>query len=568
MKNVTRREFMKSTAAGALGIAAAGLLGACSAGPASTMAAAEPSLDTSMGETAGPETAAATEPATAAETAGASEIAAGAANGPAAIDTAALGITAAELEGSVAEIGAITDFVEEHAYDVIVVGAGTTGIPAALAAAEAGASVGVLQKQAMVFAQGNLAAAVDPSQSDEIGTAQYVHELHSIYDHRGNIKLHRIYAQRSPEALAWFEEKLKEVEFTNYKESDSKLHTYDDGVCFLKGRLFPGQMIEPMTALAPYAEQKGVEFFYETPAVQLIREQGAVVGVIGKSPAGYIKFTAKKGVILATGDYQNNDAMVSRYTPDAEMYERKQTGKTGDGHLIGMLAGARMEPGTHCKMVHASGAGVLREEPLLALNMNGERFMYEDIEYGDRNTVLRDQPLNQMVSLFDANYAEYVYGWGSDPTVPTVANASEEKLASFVENGTVLKADTLEELLAAAGLPVETGKASVERYNELCAMGKDLDFGKSSKYMKPVDTAPFYAQVRKFQISAIPAGLLVDENSQCLDADREPIPGLFAAGNCSGCFYGDNDYSLSTMGLSIGRCITFGYLAGQYVAGL
>ncbi len=219
-------------------------------------------------------------------------------------------------------------------------------------------------------------------------------------------------------------------------------------------------------------------------------------------------------------------------------------------------------------MVHASGAGVLREEPLLALNMNGERFMYEDIEYGDRNTVLRDQPLNQMVSLFDANYAEYVYGWGSDPTVPTVANASEEKLASFVENGTVLKADTLEELLAAAGLPVETGKASVERYNELCAMGKDLDFGKSSKYMKPVDTAPFYAQVRKFQISAIPAGLLVDENSQCLDADREPIPGLFAAGNCSGCFYGDNDYSLSTMGLSIGRCITFGYLAGQYVAGL
>ena len=521
MKHVTRREFMKSTAAGALGIAAAGLLGACSAGPAATAA-----------------------------------------------ELAALGITAEKLAKSTAETAEITDFVQEHTYDVVVVGAGTTGIPAALAAAEAGASVGVLQKQATVLAQGNLAAAVDPSRSDEIGIAQYVHELHSIYDHRGNIKLHRIYAQRSPEALDWFEEKLREVDFTNYKESDSKLHTYDDGVCFLKGRLFPGQMIEPMTALAPHAQEMGVEFFYETPAVQLIREQGAVVGVIGKSPAGYVKFTAKKGVILATGDYQNNDAMVSRYTPDAGMYERKQIGKTGDGHLIGMLAGAKMEPGTHCKMVHALGAGVLREEPLLALNMDGERFMYEDIEYGDRNTVLRDQPQHQMVSLFDANYAEYVYGWGSDPTVPTVANASEEKLASFVENGTVLKADTLEELLAAAGLPVEAGKASVARYNELCGLGKDLDFGKSSKYMKPVDTAPFYAQVRKFQISAIPAGLLVDENSQCLDSDRKPIPGLFAAGNCSGCFYGDNDYSLSTMGLSIGRCITFGYLAGRYVAGL
>lgn len=559
MKNLTRRDFMKSTAAGALSLAAAGLLGACSGEPASTSAAAEP---TEALATSAPETTLAEEPAAVtAEDAGTEA-------GKADVDLTAFGILAGELEESTAEPGEITDFAEEHTYDVVVVGAGTTGIPAALAAAEAGASVGVLQKQAMVLAQGNLAAAVDQSQSDDIGIAQYIHELHSIYDHRGNIKLHRVYAYRSQEALDWFEEKLKEVEFTNYKESDSKLHTYDDGVCFLKGRLFPGQMIEPMTALAPYAESKGVEFFYETPAVQLIREQGAVVGVIGKSAAGYVKFTARKGVILATGDYQNNNAMVSRYTPDARMYERKQSGKTGDGHLIGMLAGAQMEPGTHCKMVHASGAGVLREEPLLALNLDGERFMYEDIEYGDRNTILRDQPQNQMVSLFDANYAEYIYGWGSDPTVPTVANASEEKLASLVENGTVLKADTLEELFEAAGLPVETARASVERYNELCGLGKDLDFGKSSKYMKPVDTAPFYAQVRKFQISAIPAGLLTDENSQCLDENREPIPGLFAAGNCAGCFYGDNDYSLSTMGLSIGRCITFGYLAGQYVAGL
>lgn len=480
----------------------------------------------------------------------------------------AVGIRPAELTASEAVVAPITEFAQTHTADVIVVGAGTTGIPAALAAAEAGASVIVVQKQDGVLAQGMLAARVVQGESTPIGIAQYIHDLHSSYDHRGNIALHRLFAYRSEEALNWFEDKLAEVNFTNCKESDSKTHVFDDGYCHVKGLLFPGSVLEPMTALVPTCEAKGVQFFFGTPAVQLIRENGAVTGVVGKNADGYIRFNANKGVILATGDYENNNAMVDRYTPDASFYERKQSGKTGDGHLIGMLAGAQMEPGTHCKMVHGGGASVLREEPLLALNLNGERFMYEDVNYGDRATILRDQPGNRMVSLFDANYAEYVYGWGSDPTVPTVANASPEKLAALVEKGVVLKADTLDELLEAACLPVETAKASIARYNELCALGEDLDFGKSSKYMKPVDTAPFYAQPRQFQVSAIPAGLITDANGQCTDANGTPIPGLFAAGNCAGCFYGDNDYSLSTMGLSIGRCITFGYLAGRHVASL
>ena len=481
---------------------------------------------------------------------------------------AAVGISAKELAASEAEACEITSFAAEYTADVVVVGAGTTGIPAALAAIEAGASVIVLQKQDMVNAQGMLAARVVKTESDPVGIAEYVHELHATYDHRGDLKQHWLYANRSQEALEWFEEKLAEAGFTNYTESDSKTHVYEDGNCHVKGILFSGSMQEPMSALVPVMEEKGVEFFFGTPAVQLIKKDNAVVGVVGKNDDGYIRFTANKGVILATGDYQNNDAMVDRYTPDASPFPRKQANKTGDGHLIGMLAGAQMEKGTHCKMVHGGGASVLREEPLLALNLNGERFMYEDIEYGDRATVLRDQPGNQMVSIFDANYSEYVYGWGSDPTVPTVANASPEKLAALVEQGVTLKADTLEELFELAGMPVDTAMASVKRYNELCAQGQDLDFGKASKYMKPVDTAPFYAQPRKFEVSALPAGLIVNENGQCLDKENAPIPGLFAAGNCSGCFYGDNDYSLSTMGLSIGRCITFGYLAGSYVAQL
>lgn len=521
MKNITRRDFLKSAAA--LGLSA-GVLGASGLAYADE----KPQADLLEGT----------------------------------------GILANELEASVVVVEPITDISEEKSYDVVVIGGGTTGIPAAIAASEAGAKVAVLQKQAYVLAQGNLVAYVDLDKSDDIGVMQYVHELHSIYDMRGSLSLQRTYAYKSQEAVTWFLDELKAIGFENMKESDSKLHEYEDGACQVIGTLFPKQMIEPMTALADTFADRGIDIFYSTPAVQLVKDNGAVKSVIAKDENGnYIKFNASKGIILATGDYQNNAAMVERYTPDARFFQPKQMEKTGDGHLMGQLIGAQMERGTHCKMVHASGASVMREEPLFALNMNGERFMFEDVAYGARNSILGDQPENKMVSIFDANYMEYVTGWGSDPTVPTVGNASPEKLESFVEKGVALKADTLEELYAAAGLPVETAMASTARYNELCALGKDLDFGKASKYMKPVDTAPFYCQVRTFQVSAIPAGLLINDDGQCVTSDGTPIEGLYAAGNCSGCFYGDNDYSLSTMGLSLGRCVTFGYLTGKLVAG-
>ena len=215
---------------------------------------------------------------------------------------------------------------------------------------------------------------------------------------------------------------LDQIGFEDYRESDTKDHVYEDGNCYLMGTLFPGSMLAPTTALAEaYADK--IDFYYETPAVQLVKDGDRVVGVIGKTEeeGDYIRFIAKKGVILATGDYQNNRAMLARYNPDCLNFDPKQVLKTGDGHLMAVLAGGRMCPGVHSKMVH--GASIMREEPLLAVNGDGVRFMEEDIEYCRRNTILRDMEVPFMWSLFDANYTEQVYGWGNDPTIPTVANA-------------------------------------------------------------------------------------------------------------------------------------------------
>lgn len=469
------------------------------------------------------------------------------------------------LAESVAEKQPVTDFAAEHTYDVVVVGAGTTGLPAAVSAYQAGAKVAVLQKTEAPVAQGMLAACVVKDKSTPIGMKQYVHFNHALYNYRNNIKLWNKYVENSEEAVNWYLNELEQAGYTNFRESDSRDHIYDDGNCYLRGTLFPDSMQGPTAKLAEaYADR--IDFFYETPAVQLIREEGRVTGVVGKDKDGkYIRFNAAKGVILATGDYMNNEAMILRYNPDCHNFTRKQNKKTGDGHLMGMLVGAQIERGVHCKMIH--GAGILREEPLLAVNGNGERFIEEDIEYGRRNTILKDMKDPFMWQIFDDDYYDDVFAWGSDPTVPTVANGTREQLANYIEKGQVLTANTLEELAALMGVDEERFMATIKRYNELCAEGYDLDFGKASKYMKHIDRAPFYATKRVYQVSAIPAGLLVNEDGVVLDSEDQMIEGLYAAGNCSGCFYGDVDYSLDTMGLSIGRCITTGYLAGKTVAG-
>ena len=132
----------------------------------------------------------------------------------------------------------------------------------------------------------------------------------------------------------------------------------------------------------------------------------------------------------------------------------------------------------------------------------------------------------------------------------------------------VNKADTLEELAGMINVDADALVASVERYNELVDKGADDDFGKDARYLAKVETGPFYSVQRDFNwgLSALLGGLVVDAEQHVLDENDEPVPGLFAAGNCSGPFFGGVDYPMTFGGLSIGRAITGGYIAGETAA--
>ena len=114
-------------------------------------------------------------------------------------------------------------------------------------------------------------------------------------------------------------------------------------------------------------------------------------------------------------------------------------------------------------------------------------------------------------------------------------------------------------------VPIENLKPTVARYNELARNGKDLDFGKDPDRLTTIEKALFYACKMETRILVTLGGLRVNNKLQVMDTDGNAIPGLYAAGNVSGSFFG-SVYPVTLVGTTHSRAVTFGRLAGLSAA--
>lgn len=122
-------------------------------------------------------------------------------------------------------------------------------------------------------------------------------------------------------------------------------------------------------------------------------------------------------------------------------------------------------------------------------------------------------------------------------------------------------ANSIEELAALIEIDPATLKATVDRYNELCAAGKDEDFGKSATKMIPL-TGPTYAAIKlNPAVTVTYGGLVTDTASRVLNAEGSPISGLYAAGEVA--FSGLFGTEYPCCGMAIGSAIYYGRIAGQ-----
>lgn len=481
----------------------------------------------------------------------------------------------------------ITEFADTVEFDVVVVGAGESGLSAVHSALEAGATVACVQNINTVQTAGNMAAAIDLDKTDEAGIKACISFINYKSDWRSNRDVVDVWARNSQEALAWWEEEAAKggIESKPYDYSI----TYNGYEFFLHANTYfhiEGAHQAAAAVIGDALAARGAEFFFDTPCVQLYKEGDRVTGVIGQTKNNeYILVKASKGVILATGDYVGNRDMLDFYAPDTKGLHQAILFRDGSGLRAGMWAGAQMTAPSHTKMVHGEAAPVRFEMPFLFLDRHGERFMDEGCcrmgylnEFSKKylaETGFEDSTASKFFSIVPTNWEDYYEAWDALEPYEISTNNAYRK----VDPEKWIKGDTLEELAQAMidyaneqpwshELTVESIVASIERYNEIVAAGADEDFGKRPEFLTPIE-APCYAVPRGANnIDAMLDGLEVDGHYQCLDADRKPIEGLFAVGNASGRFFGGGNYPMDIEGLSVGRAITTGFATGRYVAGL
>lgn len=482
----------------------------------------------------------------------------------------------------------ITEFADTKNYDVVVVGAGLAGLAAVHTALEGDVKVACVQNTPEMSTSGNMGGAINLDKTTPAAVQACLSYLMEKSDYRSDRRLLNVWAQNSQEALAWWADAAaaEGVESTPY-ESSLHVHGYDVNLIANTYFHVKGANNTAATAIKDGLVKQGAEFFFSMPAVQLRVDDGAVTGVVCKDADGNaVLFNAAKGVILCTGDYSGNTPMREYLCPDLKGLNPSMASRDGSGLLMGIWAGAVLEPTCHAKMVH-EGAKARVDVPFLNIDQRGERFMCEGpmrtayLNNFQRQFLAENHYENahagRFFTILPGNWRQFANEWiAEDPMAFSITGG-----AGDIQDTDLISADTVEGLVEAINaykdknewdtpaIDAAAVQATIDRYNELCAAGADDDFGKEARYLVPIDNGPYFAVARGgLSVPAILGGLIIDENGQCLDEELAPIPGLFAAGNASGPFFGGVDYPLDVLGLSVGRAITTGYVTGAYVAAL
>lgn len=461
----------------------------------------------------------------------------------------------------------IAEFAETHDYDVVVVGAGNSGVVAALKAREEGAKVALLQNLPEASAFGFAACGIDLDKTDPAAQEAMISLMTKNNAYRSDRRLLRAWADNSGEAILWLRDRQEKAGISQRAESKPEVEISYNGytATFVKANPDPTYM-QATPAVCEYAISQGVDFFGSTPAVQLVAGDAGVTGVVAGEEGAYQLFNAAKGVILSTGDFCCNPEMIDFYCPDVNGFPPLTEGRDGDGHCMGVWAGGRIEPIGHTKMIHDFW---MNSAPFLLVSDEGERMADEHMPWWEMNTLMRsimqknaDTPdAATIFSIMDADWATQADGWAQiDPAIEIHSNEAPESVT--------FTAQSIEELAGLINVDAARLKATVDRYNEMVVAGRDDDFGKDARFLAPIQNPPFRAVQRDFNwgLSAILGGLVVNEENRVVDESDEPIPGLFATGNASGPFFGGVDYPMEIAGLSIGRAITTGYIAGRAAA--
>ncbi len=477
-------------------------------------------------------------------------------------------------EYGVVDASTISSWDEEA--DVVVVGLGSAGSCAAIEAREAGADVLVLERASgggglTASAAGHLYMGGGTRVQKAVGIDDSVEAmftyLMAVTPEPDEEKI-RLYCDESVEHFDWlvaqgvpFKDSIHREKNVVQMTDECLIESGNEAAwpfadmakaaprghkVAMEGEAGGAKLIEK---LVEAAEKLGVRITTDAAVKQLVREGERIVGVRYKGFEGERCVRARKGVILAAGQFGMNPEMVKRYCKNLSDDRIEKQGSTFDdgvGHQLGEAAGGVLD--------HMDGNLVTSPfyppEKLIygiLVNKNGERFVNEDSYHSKTSIMCLEQPDGVAYLIADDSFYERpLFQW--------------QELVDAWDDVASMEKDL--------GMPEGSLQATIAAYNENAEKGEDPTFHKSAKWLKPLVNPPYAAldmSVGKANYVGFPlGGLRVTIDAEVVREDGSVVAGLYAVGGCA------SNLAQDGLGYSSGTCIGestfFGRRAGRHVA--
>ncbi|MBW4837953.1 MAG: FAD-binding protein [Paenibacillaceae bacterium] len=490
---------------------------------------------------------------------------------------------------------------EKLQADVVVVGAGASGVSAAVTAADKGAKVVIIEKTGVIGGASNLSWAgkfYNSSAAVADGLKVNVEQEISnwiVNNHwRVDAAAVRQYVTKSGDTYDWLKNKGYVTTYMNF--GGEQLHV-------LPAYNTREQTLRKM--LAASVEKNGGKVITETTAKKLMTgAKGAVTGVVAEKADGTTLEISAKSVVMATGGYAGNKEMVK----EAFGFEGVNGGlaqNIGEGLKMSWAAGAKVPDNFGGQMLHqtlARGTSNLKKQyssfeasypmmlsylpTLMNVGPSGARFRDETATLtavaaantsafnGPYHLVIVSQSQLKALEAKGMNgikapklpglppefYADFTDKFKLDTPWKNVVSVFD----AMVKNGDGYKGNTIEELAKNAGMDAEVFKDAFNKYTQATKTGVDNDFGKTKEYLQPMGDGPYYAIIAEINNLGSVGGLLVNPKFQVLNDKRVPVKGLYAVGlESEGVLFNDTYVG---NGVGIGYSFTSGRLGGENAA--
>ncbi|MBR2836519.1 MAG: FAD-binding protein [Coriobacteriales bacterium] len=458
---------------------------------------------------------------------------------------------------------------EVYDCDFCVVGAGFAGLSACIEAGEQGLSVIALETTQLVGGGGRLGVEGSFGIESSITKAQDLHldprevyaaeMVHSQWRASGQCWMD--FMKQSGANIDWLIEHGVEFQpvVDNYHGGDfNTFHWYKDGQAAVG-------FVPP---LEKAALDLGTQFMFETTGKKLItNDEGAVCGIYAQKKDGtWIQVNAK-AVMLSTGGVGSNPDILATMGYPKELLDCMFEAAQGYGYLMAKELGAMdMTKFTGDQASTFFPAFMKGQDNIfwginaniVWINEHCQRFYPEDnslVVLSNGNAQKLDQ--KEVYAVWDTAAMENHEGVTGNYIGDIVNEAADNT------DGTLFRAETLEELPAFFGLDQDEFMAFIERYNALCAAGDDTEFGKAPEYLRPIEKGPFFIAKPGWLVYVICGGIGTNRDCQVITPTHEPIPGLYAGG-VDGVMLYRNVYTIGTPGSCSGWCIYSGRKSVQH----